>query len=61
MAKRKLNITVGNDMDAQEFFMKWSENCRIFTDYKPMHSHEDLLRFAEDYHKHKIDTSPNLD
>lgn len=38
-----------------EFFKKWSENCRIFINYKPMHSHEDMLRFAEDYYDSRME------
>jgi ribosomal protein S27E len=33
----------------QEYYKKWSENCRVFIDYKPIHDHDDLLRFAEEY------------
>lgn len=36
---------------AGEYYKKWSENCRIFIDYKPIHNHEDMLMFAENYHK----------
>ena len=40
-------------MKAEEYFNKWAENCRVFIDYKPIHSHEDMMQFAEDYHKEK--------
>ena len=36
-------------MTAEEYFKKWSENCRIFENYSPIHSDEDTLKFAEDY------------
>lgn len=37
-------------MTPEKYFREWSENCRIFIDYKPIHSHEDMMRFAKDYH-----------
>lgn len=40
--------------EADKYFRKWSENCRIFTDYKPLHSHEDMMQFAEDYHTEQL-------
>ena len=41
-------------MEAGKYFKKWSENCRIFQNYHPIHSHEDMLKFAEDYHQSRI-------
>lgn len=41
--------------DVAKFFRKWSANCRLYLNYKPIHSHEDMLRFAEDYHKSKTE------
>lgn len=41
-------------MIPEEYFKKWSENCRIFTDYKPIHSHEDMMQFAKDYHTEQL-------
>lgn len=41
-------------MKVEEYFKKWSANCRIFINYKPIHSHEDMLRFAEDYHREQV-------
>jgi len=41
-------------MTPEDYFKKWSENCRVFIDYKPIHSHEDMMRFAEDYHQEKM-------
>ena len=38
----------------QEYYKKWSENCRVFINYKPIHDHEDLLRFAEEYHQSQL-------
>ena len=40
-------------MKAEEYYNKWSENCRVFIDYEPIHNHEDMMQFAEDYHKEK--------
>ena len=40
--------------EADKYFRKWSENCRIFTDYKPLHSHEDMMQFAEDYRTEQL-------
>ena len=41
-------------MTPEEYFKKWSEDCRIFTDYKPIHSHEDMMQFAKDYHTEQL-------
>ena len=41
-------------MKAEEYFKKWSENCRLFIDYKPIHSHEDMMQFAKDYFEHRV-------
>lgn len=41
---------------AEEYFKKWSENCRIFIDYKPIHSHKDMIEFAESYHQHRVNS-----
>tara|TARA_R110000803_G_scaffold66955_1_gene128572 strand:+ start:283 stop:549 length:267 start_codon:yes stop_codon:yes gene_type:complete len=38
-----------------EYFRKWSENCRVFMNYDPIHSHEDMMRFAKDYHQHRLE------
>lgn len=38
----------------EEYFKKWAENCRIFTNYKAIHSHEDMMRFAKDYHNEQL-------
>jgi hypothetical protein len=48
------------------YFKEWSSNCRIFIDYKPIHSHDDLLRFAKDYNQASnewisVDTPPKDD
>jgi len=40
--------------ETEKYYKKWSENCRIFIDYKPIHSHEDMLKFAEDYHQEQV-------
>lgn len=42
-------------MTPEEYFKKWAENCRLFIDYEPIHSHEDMMRFAKDYHKEQVD------
>ena len=41
-------------MTPEEYFKKWSENCRIFINYKPIHDHEDMMRFAKDYHAEQL-------
>lgn len=41
-------------MTPEEYFKKWAENCRIFIDYKPIHSHEDMMQFAKDYHTKQL-------
>jgi hypothetical protein len=41
-------------MTPEKYFRKWSENCRIFIDYKPIHSHEDMMQFAKDYHAEQL-------
>jgi hypothetical protein len=38
----------------EKYFKKWSENCRFFTNYSAIHSHEDMMEFAEDYFEHKL-------
>lgn len=38
----------------EEFFKKWSKNCRTFKNYKPIHSHEDMMRFAKEYYEIKV-------
>jgi hypothetical protein len=42
------------EMTPEEYFKKWAENCRIFIDYKPIHSHEDMMKFAKDYHTEQL-------
>lgn len=41
-------------MTPEEYFKEWAENCRIFIDYKPIHNHEDMMRFAKDYHEKQL-------
>lgn len=41
-------------MTPEEYFKKWAENCRIFTDYKPIHDHNDMMQFAKDYHNEQL-------
>jgi hypothetical protein len=38
----------------EEYFKEWSANCRIFYNYSPLHSHEDMMKFAKDYHEQMI-------
>jgi len=36
--------------DVEEFYKKWSSDCRILPkEHEAIHSHEDLLRFAKDF------------
>jgi hypothetical protein len=35
----------------EEYFKEWSADCRIFHNYIPLHSHEDMMKFAKDYYK----------
>ena len=41
-------------MTPEEYFKEWAENCRIFIDYKPIHNHEGMMRFAKDYHEKQL-------
>ena len=41
-------------MTPEEYFRKWSENCRIFQNYKPIHDHNDMMQFAKDYHTQQL-------
>ena len=41
-------------MTPEEYFKEWSDNCRFFINYRPLHSHEDMMRFAKDYYKAKL-------
>lgn len=41
-------------MTPEEYFKKWAENCRVFKNYKPIHSHEDMMQFAKDYHAEQL-------
>jgi hypothetical protein len=41
-------------MTPERYFRKWSENCRIHENYKPIHDHADTLEFAKDYHNQKL-------
>ena len=46
-------------MTPEKYFRKWSENCRMMIDYEPIHSHEDMMQFAKDYHAEKSTTEEN--
>lgn len=48
-------------MTPEEYFKKWSENCRLFINYKPIHSHEDMMQFAKDYHTEQLRISDVVD
>jgi len=41
-------------MTPEEYFRKWSTNCRLVTNYSPIHNHEDMMQFAKDYHAEKL-------
>jgi hypothetical protein len=41
-------------MTPEEYFKKWTENCRLFERYQPIHSHEDMMQFAKDYHAEQL-------
>jgi hypothetical protein len=42
------------ELTTEEYFKKWSENCRIYENYKPIHNHADMMQFAKDYHAEKL-------
>ena len=50
----EIKIIEMKEMTPEEYFRKWSENCRIFIDYKPIHSHEDMMQFAKDYNAEQL-------
>ena len=41
-------------MTPEEYFRTWSKDCRLFINYKPIHDHQDMMRFAKDYHTNQL-------
>jgi hypothetical protein len=41
-------------MTPEEYFKEWSKDCRLFHNYQGIHSHDDMMKFAKDYHKQQL-------
>lgn len=40
-------------MEAEEYFKEWSQNCRLIEVKDLKHTYQELIDFAESYHKAK--------
>lgn len=41
-------------MTPEKYFREWRNDNRTFTDYKSIHSHRDMMRFANDYYNEQL-------